>query len=68
VEKTVDKLLECRECRPRRLKSLSAFIHAQLNHEASETTVQTVITKLTDRGLVIQPDGKLIYPTESNDQ
>jgi len=62
VQKVAGSLLARRDSRPRKLKTLSAFIKCQLNDQASEETVGAVIARLKEAGLLTQPDGKLTWP------
>ncbi len=63
IQTIADRLLARKHSRPRNLKTLTAFIKAQLNDEATDTTVTEVITRLTQRGVSILPDGKVTYPS-----
>jgi hypothetical protein len=63
TQKAIDSLLMRKEARPRTLKTLTAYIKCQLNNQATEAAVNEVIARLTQAGLVTQPDGKVTYPS-----
>ncbi len=63
LQKVAVGLLTRRDARPRKLKTLTAFIKCQLNDQASDETVGEVIAQLMKAGLSTQPDGKLTWPT-----
>jgi hypothetical protein len=63
TQKIADRLLSRKESRPRTLKTLTAFIKGQLNNHAADGAVSEVIARLTQRGMVTLPDGKVTYPS-----
>ncbi len=62
IQKTVENLLRRKDGKPRRRKTLIAFIKAQLNSQASDAAVDEVIAQLIQRGVTIHPDDKVTYP------
>jgi hypothetical protein len=64
IQKIADNLLNRKDDRPRKLKTLTAFIKGQLNEQATHSAVSEVIARLAQRGMSTLPDGKLIYPSE----
>ena len=63
IQQAVDGLLTRKEARPRKLKTLTTYINAQLNKEASDAAVDEVISRLKQAGLSIALDGKLTWPS-----
>jgi hypothetical protein len=62
TQKVAGNLLNRKEARPRTVKTLTAFIKAQLNNQATDVAVGEVIAQLKQGGMVTLPDGKLTYP------
>lgn len=65
VMKVVATLLKQKESRPRKVKTLTAFIKGQLNDHADEANIELVLARLSQSGLKLLPDGKVAYPAES---
>ena len=63
TQKVAGNLLNRKEARPRTLKTLTAFIKAQLNKEGTDDAVSQVIKRLTDAGMKILQDNKVTYPS-----
>ena len=62
VRKVADSLLNRKDSRPRKLKTLTAFIKGQLNNHASDAAVEAVIARLAQSGMQTLPDGNVTYP------
>ncbi len=62
TQKVAGNLLNRKEARPRTVKTLTAFIKAQLNNQATDVAVGEVLAHLKQGGMVTLPDGKLTYP------
>jgi hypothetical protein len=62
IQKIADTLIECASSRPRTLKTLTAFIKAQLNHHGTDAAIQDAINRLERGGMTRLPDGKVAYP------
>ena len=62
TQKVAGNLLSRKEARPRTVKTLTAFIKAQLNNQATDVAVGQVLAQLKQGGMVTLPDGKLTYP------
>ncbi len=63
IQKVADSLLNRKDSRPRKLKTLTAFIKGQLNDRATDAAVNDVVARLTQAGMSTQPDGKLTWPS-----
>lgn len=63
LQKIADGLLARKEARPRKLKTLAAFIKAQLNIHCDDTVVAEVIARLTRAGMSAGSEGNLTWPT-----
>ena len=63
IQKVADSLLNRKDARPRKLKTLTAFIKGQLNDRATDAAVNDVVARLTQAGMSTQPDGKLTWPS-----
>jgi hypothetical protein len=63
IQKVADGLLTLKEARPRKLKTLTAFINGQLNNQATEAAVAEVIAILTQAGMSTGAEGKLTWPS-----
>ena len=63
TQKVTDNLLNRKDSKPRTLKTLTAYIKAQLNNQATDAAVGEVIARLTQGGMVTLPDGKVTYPS-----
>jgi hypothetical protein len=63
LQKIADGLLTRKEARPRKRKTLTAFISAQLNNQATEAQVREVIARLTKAGMSAGTDDNLMWPT-----
>ncbi len=64
IQKLTDNLLNRKDCRPRKLKTLTAYIKAQLNDRATDAAVREAIERLTRGGMSTLPDGKVTFPSE----
>jgi hypothetical protein len=62
IQKVVSTMLTRKDAKPRTFKTLTSWIKAQLNAEATDAAVNEVITRLKQGGFSDQPDGKLIWP------
>ena len=62
IQKVADNLLSRRDAKPRTFKTLTTFIKAHLNNHATEAALNEVLTRLTESGVSILPDGKVNYP------
>ncbi len=63
IQKVADGLLTLKEARPRKLKTLTAFIKTQLNNQATDAAVSEVIARLSQAGMSAAPEGKLTWPS-----
>lgn len=63
LQKVAEGLLMRKEARPRKSKTLTAFIRGQLNNQANETDVAEVIARLTRAGMLTGSEGNLTWPT-----
>jgi len=63
TQKVADYLLNRKEARPRTVKTLTAFIKAQLNNQATDAAVSQVLVRLSQGGMVIPSDGRVTYPS-----
>lgn len=63
LQKIANGLLTLKEARPRKLKTLTAFINGQLHDQASEAAVNEVIARLKQGGMSTTPDGKVTWPS-----
>lgn len=63
LQRVADALLTRKDARPRKLKTLTAFIKGQLNNHATDAAVADVIARLSTAGMSAQPDGKLTWPS-----
>lgn len=63
TQKVADGLLSRKEARPRKLKTLTAFIKGQLNNQATETAVAEVIARLNQAGMSTGAEGNLTWPS-----
>ncbi len=64
VMKVVGTLLKQKESRPRKVKTLTAFIKGQVNDHADDANIELVIAQLSQSGVKMLPDGKVAYPAE----
>ena len=62
AQKVADHLLSRKDSRPRRRKTLQAFIKAQLGAPATDKEVSAVIERLTEGGMSILPDDRVTWP------
>ena len=62
TQKVAGNLLNRKEARPRTVKTLTAFIKAQLNNQAADVAVGEVLAQLKQGGMLTLPDGKVTYP------
>jgi hypothetical protein len=62
TQKVAGNLLNRKEARPRTVKTLTAFIKAQLNNQATDVAVGEVLAQLKQGGMLTLPDGKVTYP------
>jgi hypothetical protein len=65
THKVAGNLLNRKEARPRTVKTLTAFIKAQLNNQATDVAVGEVLAQLKQGGMLTLPDGKVTYPPAS---
>ena len=63
VQKIAESLLGRKEARPRRRKTLTAFITAQLRPQGTEAQLGAVMDRLTKGGMSILPDDKVTWPS-----
>ena len=63
IQRVADSLLNRKDSRPRKLKTLIAYINAQLNDQTTEAAVSEIIARLTHGGMVTLPDGKVTFPS-----
>lgn len=67
IQKVADGLLTCKEGKPRKLRTLTAFVKAQLNVHATDVAVAQVIAHLTRAGMSTDAEGRLAWPSASPD-
>jgi hypothetical protein len=64
IPKVIDGLLTRKEARPRKLKTLTTFVKAQLHSQGTPTAVSQVIDGLKKAGMSVGDDGKLGWPSK----
>ena len=63
IQKVAQGLLSRKEARPRKLNTLTAFIKAQFNNQATEATLAAVIARLKQGGMSSGLEGNLTWPS-----
>lgn len=63
IQKVADGLLTRKEAKPRKLKTLTAFIKGQLHNQATDAAVAEVLARLTQGGLSAGAEGQLTWPS-----
>jgi len=63
IQKVADTLLKRKDAKPRKLKTLTTYIKAQLNNNATDAGINEIIIRLKERGMSIASDGKITYPS-----
>ena len=61
AQKVANHLLSRKDSRPRKRKTLQAFIKAQLGEHATEKEVSAVFERLTRSGMIILPDDRVTW-------
>ena len=62
IQKVANGLLNRKDAKPRKLKTLIAFIKCQLNNRATDAAVAEVVARLKTAGMATEADGKLTWP------
>ena len=63
IRKVAEGLLTRKEARPRKLKTLTAFVKGQLSNQATEAAVADVIARLAKAGMSTGAEGNLTWPS-----
>ncbi len=63
IQKVAGNLLNRKDARPHKRKTLVAFITAQLGAQATNAQVSAVIERLRQGGMAILPDDKVAWPS-----